>query len=71
LDLTVKNIPICRGAICQNGVDILQSKNANFKGTLHFYDFNGKEPPHYSGLGTRWVLLYVLETEKLPEYFYL
>jgi hypothetical protein len=63
------DLDICKGAICQYGADVLQSSNPYFNGTLHFYDFNGTSAPHWTGLDSRWVLLYVPENESLPEYF--
>jgi hypothetical protein len=69
MDLWVGLKTVCRGAVCQYGADVLQSRSIDFKGTLHFYDFLGKSKPHYLGLGSRWPLLYVPEGDPLPAYF--
>lgn len=67
LDLTVGTIPVCAGAICQYGTEILQSQNPDFKGTLYFWDNEGMSAPAWEGVGTRYFLLYASEGEELPE----
>ena len=67
LDLSVGAVEVCRGAVCQNRADIIQSPAPDFNGTLHFYDFEGERPPHYSGLNSRWGLFYLSGVETLPE----
>jgi hypothetical protein len=69
LDLWSGQNVVCRGAVCQYGADVLQSRSSHFSGTLHFYDFEGKAPPQHWGLGSRWAFLYVPEGEELKEYF--
>ncbi len=64
---------VCRGAICQNRAELIQSPSRHFSGSLHFFDQEGKQPPHWQGLydgaSGRWVLLYLEEGEGLPEAF--
>ncbi|MDR1396856.1 MAG: hypothetical protein LBJ14_03915 [Desulfarculales bacterium] len=71
LDLEVGQSVICRGAICQNRADIVQSRSQNFAGTLHFIDLEGNRPPHWQGLHTgtsgRWALVYVGADEEAPQ----
>lgn len=67
LDLNVGATEICRGAICQNRADIMQSPSPDFSGTLHFFDLEGEQAPHYSGLNSRWLLLYLAAGEGLPQ----
>lgn len=67
LDLTAGAIPICAGAICQYGTEILQSRNPGFKGTLYFWDNEGTSAPAWEGIGTRYFLLYASDGEELPE----
>lgn len=71
LDLSVGAHPVCRGAVCQNRVDVLQSKSQDFAGTLHFFDLEGDRPPRFEQLHTgasgRWVLVYVEDGEEIPE----
>jgi hypothetical protein len=70
LDLNVGAVAVCRGSICQNRADVLQSKSQNFAGTLHFFDLEGDRPPQWERLHTgsagRWILVYVEEGEELP-----
>ena len=66
LDLFVNSIPICRGAICQNRANILQSRSPNFNGTLHFFDLDDDRAPEWQNLNSRYILIYVDENEILP-----
>ena len=67
LDLDVDNEPVCRGAICQNRASVVPFPTLNFLGSLHFWDTLGDEPPQYDKLGSRFLLLYVADGEKLPD----
>ena len=67
LDLQVGGSLICRGAICQNRADVLQSRHPDFDGTLHFVDTQGDRPPQWDGLGDRYLLVFVAADEVLPE----
>ena len=66
LDLNVNGGAVCRGAICQNRAEIVQSRTQGFKGSLYFLDLEGDRPPHWEGLNTRWALVYVSEGEERP-----
>jgi hypothetical protein len=70
LDLDVGATAVCRGAICQNRADVLQSKNPVFAGTLHFFDLEGDRPPQWdrlsNGQAGRWVFVYIEPGEDLP-----
>jgi hypothetical protein len=68
MDLTSGDKPICRGAICQHGTDVVQSVNPEFRGTLHFYDFEGRSAPDWTGLDDRWVLIYLPGGEPFPDW---
>ena len=39
-----------------------------FKGSLHFADSLGTDPPQYAELNTRFFLLYLSENEEKPEW---
>ena len=67
LDLSTADGDVCKGAICQNRADILQSRSRHFDGSLHFFDLEGIRPPHWEGLNDRHVLVYVEKGEELPE----
>ena len=65
--LAAADRPIVRGAICQNGADVIQGSAPWFEGTLHFWDWRGGEPPRWDGLGSRWKLYYVPAGEDPPD----
>lgn len=68
LDLTVGEVPICRGAVCQCGASVVQFPSVYFAGSLHFWDVLGKQSaPKYDELGSRFILVYIPEGEGLPE----
>lgn len=58
LDLTCNASVVCKGAVCQDRVDIVQSPSRYFSGSLFFLDLQGDRPPHWQELGTRYVLAY-------------
>jgi hypothetical protein len=70
LDLSVGATVICRGAICQNRADVLQSKSRDFSGTLLFLDLEGDRPPRWdrlhNGSTGRWMLLHIEDGEEIP-----
>jgi hypothetical protein len=70
LDLDVGAEPVCRGAICQNRADVLQSRSPLFSGALHFLDLQGERAPRWDGLCSesagRWALFHVPAGETLP-----
>ncbi len=59
LDLYVNGLPRIVGVACQNLNRIIRSDYFGFSGDLVFNDTQGDEDPHFSGLGSRWVLLYL------------
>lgn len=67
LDLVVNGTAICRGAVCENRADIVQSPSQFWDGSLHFLDTDGERPPQWDGLGDRYRLLYVEDGEEMPE----
>ena len=66
MDLTSGDDAVCRGAICQCGGDVVLNVRPVFDGSLHFYDFEGGDPPKWEGLNDRWVLLFLSKDEALP-----
>lgn len=66
LDLDVSGVPVCRGRICQNKVDILLSPVRGFSGSLHFVDLEGDRPPDWVSLGAIFRLVFVAAGETLP-----
>ena len=62
-DLSVGNIPIISGVICQNLNRIVRDLYLGFVGDLVFNDTQGASDPTSPGLGTRYVLLYLTPTD--------
>ncbi len=59
LDLLVNGTAILTAAICEDRNLIVREAYLGFIGDLAFMDTQGSEDPQYSGLGERWVLLYL------------
>lgn len=56
---------IIGGVICENANRIVRSVYLGFIGDFVFLDTQGNNDPVYTGLGSRWVLVY-LEASDLP-----
>ena len=59
LDLAVNSVPIISGVLCLHTVLIVRDAYFGFTGDLAFLDQQGADDPHYTGLGSRWVLGYM------------
>lgn len=57
-DLVVDNNPIVNTMICLNLVGLVRESYLGFIGQLFFFDTQGTENPDYSGLGSRFQLVY-------------
>jgi hypothetical protein len=58
LDLSVKNALIVGGVICRDRVWMVQDSYLGFVGDLGFVDTQGLSDPGYTGLGTRFQLIW-------------
>ena len=58
-DLSVNGTQIARAVQCKNLVSLVPTSYLGFAGWLLFYDTQGTGDPVYTGLGSRWVLLYL------------
>lgn len=59
-DLTVGGVTITTTAIGLNAVRLLRNREyLGFAGDFMFIDTEGSADPVYTGLGTRWLLLYL------------
>lgn len=69
MDLSLGEVPVCVGAICQNRIGIMQSPTPLFSGELYFYDTQGDSAPLWDSIfdGTqgRWYLLYISDGEEV------
>ena len=66
MNLAVNDEPIISGVLCQNRNRIVRSLYLGFNGDFYFDDTQGSEDPDYTGLGTRFFLVY-LSAADLPE----
>lgn len=66
VDLTVNGALVVAGVIAQNLNRIVRSSYLGFIGDFVFFDTQGESDPVYTGLGSRYRLLYLSEDE-LPE----
>ncbi len=60
LDLTVNNTPTLTAQICRDRTLLVRLAYLGFSGDLIFMDTAGTADPAYSGLGTRYKLLYLV-----------
>lgn len=63
LDLYVSNSLVIGGVRCLNAVRIVRDYYLGFSGDIAFYDTQGTDDPIYSGLGSRFQLIYFNSTE--------
>lgn len=63
ISLYVDNALVIGGVIAQNWNVIVRNAYFGFAGDLAFVDTQGQDDPYYTGLGTRWLLVYFLPSE--------
>lgn len=63
MDLTVNGIPIIQGVPCLYGNKIVRYSYLGFKGDLVFIDNYGQSDPYWEGLGSKYTLYYIEESE--------
>ena len=57
-DLILNNVPIVQTMLCLNLVGLVREQYLGFIGQLAFFDTQGTNDPEYTGLGTRYLLVY-------------
>jgi hypothetical protein len=65
IDVYVNGLPIILGVICENLNRIVRDAYLGFTGDFIFDDTQGLTDPVYTGLGTRYLLLYLEEADIL------
>jgi hypothetical protein len=65
LDLYLDGTLLLSGVLCRNLTPLVMSRYLGFPGDLCWYDTQGSSDPVYTGLGTRWALVW-LEPADLP-----
>lgn len=63
LDLLVDNNLIIGGVQCENNNRIVRSLYLGFQGDLAWTDTQGTNDPHYTGIGSRYFLMYITPQE--------
>lgn len=63
MDVLVNESPIISGVICQNLNRIVRSLYLGFIGDFCFVDNEGEADPEYTGLGSRFSLIYLEPSE--------
>jgi hypothetical protein len=63
IDIYLENTLIVGGVICENQNRIIRSAYLGYSGDFAFLDVQGSNDPDYTGLGTRYFLAYLTETE--------
>lgn len=59
IDVLVDESPIVQGVLCQDNNRLIRYAYLGFVGDLVFVDTQGSHDPEYSGLGSRYQLLYL------------
>jgi hypothetical protein len=64
MDVYVNNVLIIGGVICENLNRIVRDSYLGFLGDFTFVDTtSGESDPGYTGLGSRYLLIYLAESE--------
>jgi hypothetical protein len=58
IDVYSNGAIVVPGVICQNGNEIIRNGYFGFNGDFAFWDQEGSSDPQYTGLGSRWILVY-------------
>jgi len=66
MDVLVNDVLIIGGVICENLNRIVRSLYLGFIGDFAFVDTQGSNDPYYTGIGTRYYLLYFSPSELPP-----
>lgn len=65
MDVFLDGAAIIRGVICQNENRIIRDLYLGFAGDFAFFDTEGASDPDFTGLGVRYILIYI-EAADLP-----
>lgn len=63
LDLSVSGTPIVSALLCHDRTLLIRYPYLGFVGDLSFVDTEGLDDPYYTGLGSRWLLVYLSPDE--------
>lgn len=62
-DVNSDGVDIVTGVLCLDGVPIICRAYAGFSGQILFVDTQGVDDPTYDGLGDRYLLIYLTDSE--------
>jgi hypothetical protein len=65
-DIGLNNAPLLYGVACLDNAPLVISAYLGFPGDLAFVDTQGSDPPHYTGLGDRFALLWLEPGDLAP-----
>ena len=57
-DLSISGTPIVTSMLCLDRVSLVRQAYLGFIGNLSFVDTQGTNTPYYTGLGSRYILVY-------------
>lgn len=63
MDLTVNGTPIIQGVPCLYGNKMVRYSYLGFSGDFTFIDNDGESAPYWEGLGSKYTLYYIEESE--------
>jgi hypothetical protein len=63
IDISLNNNPIVSGVLVRNNVKIIRNLYLGFNGDFVISDTQGSDDPLYTGLGSRWQLIYMSAIE--------
>ena len=59
IDIYLNNALLLGGSLCRNATRIIRDTYFGFAGDFAFYDTQDTSDPYYTGLGSRYVLMYL------------
>ena len=63
VDLNVNSVDVSTGILALNAIPVCPFNYAPFSGYLMFLDMQGSDDPTYTGLGSRFLLIYLTEAD--------
>ena len=57
-DLLLDQVNVALGVVCRDRNYLVRAAYSGFVGELYFLDLQGTDDPTYSGLGSRFILVY-------------
>jgi hypothetical protein len=63
VDTNVNGEDVATGIIAREAVPLISKTYSGFQGGLYFIDSQAADDPNYSGLGSRWRLIYLTADE--------